>query len=308
MPQLWRIHIRPGGDEPNPAKSYAFCLRKEVIGVGWGVASDGPLTLEHYLELCGRLYPGTAKIGKRAVSLLHSMANGDLVWMRGTHGVYHLCMVVGPWTYRGSPEFEAVDIVNTVRVEIAEVGVEIHVPGNVISSFKSPQLIRHIDDDTALAVSTLIWNRVTGSHMSVECPHFDIFSLLSAKDCEDLISVYLQMQGWIIYAARRRSDTTAYEFVLRHRSNFKEAVVEVRTGRLTIDLGALPSSVDVVFAFQPNGQYIGKNPKAVLIGRDDLLNFISANPRLIPDVVSQWATEWRSWQGRSFEDRQPHHL
>lgn len=192
------------------------------------------------------------------------MANGDLVWMRGTHGVYHLCKVVGPWTYRGSPEYEAVDIVNTVRVEIAEVGVEIHVPGQVIASFKSPQIVQRINDDTALVASTLIWNRLTDSHIPVECPHFDMFSLISAKDCEDLISVYLQMQGWIIYAARRRSDTPAYEFVLRHKSNFKEAIVEVKTGRFTIDLGALPSSVDVVFAFQPNGQYVGKIRKRFL--------------------------------------------
>jgi hypothetical protein len=116
----------------------------------------------------------------------------------------------------------------------------------------------------------------------------DIFSLLSAEDCEDLISVYLQVQGWVVYPARRRADTLAYEFVLRHRSDLREAVVQVKTGWSAVDLDALPSSVDVAFVLQPNYQYSGNNRKASIIRREDVLDFIAANPHLIPDAVRDW--------------------
>jgi len=286
MTQLWRIHIRPGGGDP--ARSYAYCLRKEVIGVGWAIDNDEPLPLERYLELCGDRYPdGT---GNKTVRLLAGMATGDLAWMRNTQGVYHLCKVRGPWRYEASPEARAVDIVNTRHVEIAEVGVEIHVPGKVIASFIPARTVQRINGDIALAASILIWNKLTDDHLPVALPTSDIFALISPKDCEDLISVYLQTQGWIVYPARRRSDTLAYEFVLRHRSDFREAVVQVKTGHSVVDLGAVPSSVDVAFAFQPNEQYVGKNPKAVLIKRDDVIDFISTNPRLVPDAVSGWTT------------------
>lgn len=285
--QLWRIHIRPGSNG-SPARSYGFCLRKEVIGVGWPVDNDDPMPLERYLELCGEKYPdGT---GKSAVRLLASMAIGDLVWIRNTQGVYHLGKVRGPWKYEASSEARAVDILNTRHVDIAEVGVESHVPGRVIASFKSARTVQRINNDITLAASVLIWNKLTDDHLSVSLPSSDIFSLISTKDCEDLISVYLQTHGWVVYPAQRRSDTSAYEFVLRHRRDFREAIIQVKTGSSVVDLGALPSSVDVAFAFQPNGQYIGRNPKAVLITRDEILDFISANPRLVPDAVSEWTT------------------
>jgi hypothetical protein len=162
---------------------------------------------------------------------------------------------------------------------------------------RSPQGVYHLgkvkgpwEYRTALEVSERIWTRLTGGTVSPLSDDIDIFSLLSAKDCEDLISVYLQMQGWVVYPAQRRADTLAYEFVLRHRSDHREAVVQVKTGWSAVDLGTLPPSVDVAFAFQPNGQYTGKNPRALIIKREDVLGFVAANPRLVPDAVLAWSS------------------
>jgi hypothetical protein len=74
----------------------------------------------------------------------------------------------------------------------------------------------------------------------------------------------LQTRGWVVHPAQRQSDTLAYEFGLRNRQDFREAVVQVKTGWSAVDLSSLPSSVDVAFAFQPNGQYAGQNSKAVI--------------------------------------------
>ena len=306
--QLWRIHIRPGRANINPVKSYAFCLRKEVIGVAWGVESDDPQTLEHYVELYDNQYAD--ETGKRAVRLLADMARGDLVWIRSTQGIYHLCQVDGPWQYSGSHEFREVDIVNYGRVSIAEVGVEMHVPGKVIASFRAARTLQRIADEATLAVSTLIWNKLTDDHLPITASTPDIFSMISSKDCEDLIAVYLQMNGWIVYPTRRQSDMPAYEFVLRHKADYREAVVQVKTGFTPIDLGALPSSVGVAFAFQANEQYIGRNPKAVIIKRDDVLNFISNYARLVPDAVAHWMKfvsqldPWRTEDPHHFPIRQ----
>jgi len=218
------------------------------------------------------------------------MAFDDLVWMRSPQGVYHLCKVKGPWEYRTQPEYRKVDIVNIRPVQIVEVGVSIHVPGKVIACFRPARTVQRINDDTALFVSERIWTKGTGGVPSPPDREVDIFSLLSDKDCEDLISVYLQMKGWVVYPAQHRADTPAYEFVLRHRSDFQEAVVQVKTGWSTIDLGTLPSTMDIAFAFQPNGQYVGENPKASIIKREDVLDFIKSNPFLIPDAVRIWLT------------------
>jgi hypothetical protein len=291
MTELWRIHIRPGGGEVDTALSYALCLKEGVIGVGWQVEADGPLSLEEYLKLCADAYSESSwQSAKTAVGLLEQMSCGDLVWMRSPQGVYHLATVEGQWEYRARPEYQEVDVVNIRPVRIVEVGVSIHVPGKVIACFIPARAVQRINDDTALEVSERIWTRLTGGTVSPLGGDIDIFSLLSAKDCEDLISVYLQMQGWVVYPAQRRADTLAYEFVLRHRSDFREAVVQVKTGWSAVDLDALPSSVDVAFAFQPNGHYAGKNTRASIIKRKDVLDFVAANPRLVPDAVLAWSS------------------
>jgi hypothetical protein len=290
MTQLWRIHIRPGGGEVDPALSYELCLKENVIGVGWQVDRDGPIPLKQYLQLCEDAYPDTWSSAKSAVGLLSVMSQGDLVWMRSTRGVYHLCKITGSWEYRTTREYRDVDVVNVRSVDVAEVGVSMHVPGKVISCFIPSRTVQRIGDETALAVSQRIWKKLNGENVASLGSDVDILSLISAKDCEDLVSVYLQMQGWVVYPTQRRADTLAYEFGLRHRCDLREAVVQVKTGWAAVDLSSLPSSVDVAFAFQANDQWIGENPKAVVIERKQVLDFIAANPRLVPDAVSAWTT------------------
>jgi hypothetical protein len=300
MTELWRIHIRPGGGEVDTALSYALCLKEGVIGVGWQVDADGSFSLEQYLKLCADAYSDSSwPSAKTAVGLLEQMSSGDLVWMRSPQGVYHLAKVEGAWEYRAQPEYREVDVVNIRPVRIVEVGVSSHVPGKVINSFIPERVVQRIADDTALEVSARIWTKLTGGTLMSPRGNADIFSLLSAKDCEDLISVYLQIQGWIVYPAQRRPDTLAYEFSLRHRSDFREAVVQVKTGWSAVDLGALPSSVDIAFAFQPNDQFTGANPKASIITREEVLDFIAANPRLVPDAVLVWSGDIRIFVGAS---------
>lgn len=290
--QLWRIHIRPGGGQANPTLSYALCLRENVIGVGWQVEKDQdvPLIPDEYLRLGANFYGDEWGSGRSAVGLLLHMEVNDPVWMRSPQGIYHLCRVNGPWEYRDRPDNKDADIVNVRPVEIVQVGVETNVPGKVIACFRASRTIQRIRDDTALEASQRIWSKLTGGTIEPLSANHDIFSLISAKECEDLVYVYLQMQGWIVYPAQRQSDTLAYEFVLRHRDDFREAVVQVKTGWSPIDLGSLPSSVDVAFAFQPNNYCIGQNPKAIVIGRDEILRFISTHRKLVPSTISIWMT------------------
>jgi hypothetical protein len=290
MTQLWRIHIRPGGGRADPVLSYALCLDRKVIGVGWPVDKEAitPLSIDDYFKLGADAYGEEWASGKIAVGLLAKIESDDLVWMRSLQGVYHLCKVSGPWEYRDLAEYKDADIVNVRPVDIIEVGVSTHVPGKVIACFRPSRTVQRITDQTALGASQRIWAKLTGQVVAPRADSTDLFSLISSEDCEDVISIYLQVQGWIIYPAQRKGDTIAYEFVLRHRDDFREAVVQVKTGWSPVDLDTLPSSVDVAFAFQPNGQYSGRNSKAVIIHREEVLDFLQGNPGLIPPAVQFW--------------------
>jgi hypothetical protein len=286
--QLWRIHIRPSGDDP--VLSYGLCLKEKVIGVGWQIKHDSraPLSVDDYFRLGADTYGEEWGNGRSAVGLLAQMEGGDMVWMRSPQGVYHLCRITGPWEYRDEQKYQDADVVNIRPVDIIDVGISTHVPGKVIACFRPSRTVQRIHDSTALSYSERIWRKLVGEAVSPKSETDDLFSLISSQDCEDLISVYLQWLGWIVYPAQRQADTLAYEFGLRHRHDFREAVVQVKTGWSPVDLGTLPSSVDVAFVFQANGRYIGKHSKAVILGREEVLSFISANPRLVPSTVQIW--------------------
>jgi hypothetical protein len=185
----------------------------------------------------------------------------------------------------------AADIVNVRPAEIVEVGPEIDVPGKVISCFAPSRTLQRIRNDDALAASKLIWNKLSLLQYS-ECPaaEHDLFNLISPHDCEDLIYVYLQTKGWLVYPTKRSHDTLAYEFVLRHRKDYRTAVVQVKTGHATIDLNRLPKSksVQVVFAFQPNERFKGSNSKVTVVSRAEIMRFVKNNQRLLPLSVSVW--------------------
>ena len=210
--------------------------------------------------------------------------------MRSPENIYHLCRVVGPWRYINHQNNVDADIVNVRPVEIVEVGPELDVPGSVIACFVPSRTLQRIKNENALDLSKLIWNRL--AHHQYECPTVthDLFDLISAKDCEDLIYVYLQAKGWLVYPSRCNPDTLAYEFALKHRKDHRVAVVQVKTGNAKIDLNRLPKSktIDIAFAFQPNNRYRGSNPKAVIITDLQIRKFVKKNPELLPLSVSVW--------------------
>ena len=47
--RVYRLHIRPGGGLGDPRFSFAYCLKENVLGVGWGLpARSRALTWEAY--------------------------------------------------------------------------------------------------------------------------------------------------------------------------------------------------------------------------------------------------------------------
>lgn len=284
-PTVWRLHVRPSGGHGDVRRSYAFCLAESVVGMGWAVAPGSAATAADYLDACVATH---GRGQDENVRRLMSMKEGDLVWMRSPRGVYHLARITGPWAYRGTPEHRDADIVNLRPATILAVGTEDRVPGKVVANFRGQRTLQRVLDNTAVSYSLALWDRLNGLDPAAGSAERDPFSLFSDGDVEDLLYVYLQTQGWLVCPARRRHDTLAYEYVLRHRDDGREAVLQVKTGGTPVDLGSLPDEVGVAFAFQPNGLIRGANSRAEVISRADVLAFARRRPDLLPGTVQAW--------------------
>jgi hypothetical protein len=233
-PTIWRLHIRPGGDEVRGRilweKSLRLCQKQGVLGVGWGVNTTKrrSLTWPEYERHAKRQY---GKVSSSVSLLANEVSDGDLIWVRDIFGVYFLGRVIGPWRYIGNAENYEADILNLRAVRLKRVGVESHVPGKVIASFRPSRTLQRIDDATVVNYSQYLFNKLTRTKIyKIKPLQRQIFSLLNDRDCEDVIFVYLQTRGYVAYPSQRMRDTQSYEYVLVHRRLGYEAIVQVKTG------------------------------------------------------------------------------
>lgn len=140
--------------------------------------------------------------------------------------------------------------------------------------------------DSALLLSKQIFNRLTkgAPPYPVAAKDLDVFALMSAEDCEDLVGLYLQAQlGYSVIPSTCRRDTPGYEFVLIHRETGEEAVVQVKNGAVDLATGGLRSPGRHVFLFTSRGEYLGPHHEDVTcLSRGDLLSFAASHRARLP--------------------------
>lgn len=255
MGQIWRLHLRPYGGKGDPALAVDLCLRESVLGMGWGVEA-GPsesLSWEQYQER------SKAKFQKLDgnVRRWHEQVNiGDLVWTRTRKAEYILARVTGEWRYDPSSEFVDADTVNMRPVDIIEMGNESNVPGKVVAAFRPRRTLQRINGVSG--ISKYLWDRDSddsGPKYGDYGGGTSIFDILSAQDVEDVISIMLQMKGFLCAPTRRQADTMAYEYLMRSRDGKRNVAVQVKTGNSIARADSFPSDVKEIVLFSAKGKY-----------------------------------------------------
>jgi len=190
---LFRIHIRPKGGNPDMHATFQHCLDHGVLGVGWRV--DGLANTQDWAE-----YELVANSVHDSIAQPRYIAThvcpGALVWTRDPDARYYLARVQSGWEYWTSPEAAAmdIDIANIFRCEdFCEVDLD-QVPGTVVSSFGlRGKSMQRIADRSALVYSQALWNGWAVERVyDVDRTQFpDIFAMLDPEETEDLVFMYL---------------------------------------------------------------------------------------------------------------------
>lgn len=289
LPTVWRIHIKTcaeAGIDPRQ-----FCLDQSCLGVGWPVGHSETLEWPEYEAQAKGAYRND-KSWKPALTAVRSrMQDNDLCWTRDTKGIYYLGRIAGPWKYVARPENLRADIVNIRTCEWVKVGLVDSVPGKVVSSFRPNRTVQVVDDETVRVFSAYFYNRNTSSEFQYSLPEVppDIFALLSAEDCEDLVGLYMQANGYFLIASSCKLATMAYEFVMRHRESGEWAVAQVKNGFEDISIEEYGGFQGRVFLFTSNGRYTGSPASNVrCLSRDEIKAFIQANEPILPSRVLVW--------------------
>jgi len=259
--------------------------------MGWAVhfPDQRLLTWEEYEALATDVHGGGDL--SRVRFLRSNVRKDDLIWTRDTRGRYFLARVTSPWEYFETQDSLDADIVNVVRCRILEVTAVDDIPGKVVACFRPSRTIQRIADSVAVTYTRFLWNKLSGQD-DYPLPllvGLSLFSLLDAETVEDVIFIYLQLQGWLVVPHSRKVDTMGFEFVLINRETKERATVQVKTGNTPLDRSDW-KNLGTVFLFQASGIYNGEEiPKVVCLLPESILRFVMDNLPLMPAVVQRWS-------------------
>tara|TARA_B100000315_G_scaffold239549_1_gene258438 strand:- start:2020 stop:2916 length:897 start_codon:yes stop_codon:yes gene_type:complete len=288
MTAIWRLNIKTAskaGVDPR-----RFCLDKGVLGVGWRVDEHETLDWDSYYQLANaRYYPEDKGWWPAVNAVYNRMSVNDLCWTRDRDGQYYLGRIASEWRYDGSPDHVEADIINARDCEWFRVGTVDSVPGKVVNSFIPARTVQTVADDSVAYYSQLLFNKLSGNVVyGPDRTDVSLFSLASAEDCEDIVGAYLQEQGYRLIPSSCKSDTVAYEFVLKHRDSGRRAVVQVKQG-VPIDLAKYESLDCDVFLFTTQGRYVGTPSKNIhCLSVEEMIAFALANQALLSDRLKNW--------------------
>lgn len=283
---LFRVHIRPQGGTADSKESFAYCLKEQLLGVGWRTESNQNTTVwEEYLSEATLIHNdlNVCKYIKKWVS------PNDLVWTRDTEGNYYLAKVLSGWEYWISQEAKEkdIDIANIFRCEIKKVDID-DVPGKVVACFRPARTLQEIADSVAMEYSKALWNRLsnTDCYEIDKTKISDVFTMLDDEETEDLVFLYLQTQGWYVLPNSRKADTMSFEYLCINPKTGEIVGTQVKTGTSSINKDSYQASSCRVFLFQPNDCYEGSNHhNVIVIKRDTMLEFIAENKQWLPRVI-----------------------
>jgi len=288
---VYRIHIRPKGGLTKSSDSFAYCLKEEVLGLGWQTKTqNNNASWDEYETEAREIYDGSRKIS-RVRYLKNNIKTNDLIWTRDTDGQYYLAKIKSEWEYYSNPKAQAVDIVNIVRCKLVKVPLVDDVPGKVIASFRAPRTIQAIRDETVSDYSKYLWNKLDGTDFySLSKEKFkNVFSFLGSEETEDVIFVYLQVQGWVAIPNSRKKDTMGYEFYLVNKKTKERAIVQVKTGHAALTPKDCECWNEKGVLFQSNENYKGNSDgNVVCIKRKNIELFMRENRELLPSSIIHW--------------------
>ena len=258
---VFRLHIRPGGGLANARISFAYCLDKQVLGMGWQTHSDK--VISSWEEYVAEATKHSEELDLSRVRFLKDRVKpDDLVWTRSPAGEYYLAKVLSGWEYLASKEAQDADIVNVVRCRILPVPRIDQVPGKIVACFRATRTIQSVKDEHARRYTAQLWNKLSSSadYAVEQAGRGSIFSFLRyRRDGRHHLSLFTD-ERLARHSPHAQSRYDALRVLLHPPRNeaARHRAGENRDARLrTADWVGRPEQV---FLFQSKGLYEGVVP------------------------------------------------
>lgn len=287
QPRVWRLKTKP----PCISKTKRQLLinkmlNESFVGTGWPIANllTNNLTRESSI---GLLQSENLKSHHVAVRFINQTRKGDLIWIVGLDGHYHLAEVKGGYRYQASTIDWEKELSHQFPCHWRLTGLpSSEVPSGVINALLQGQAYCRIRNESAIGCTQILASGIPFEAKNCE----DFLDLVDHVALEDLVGLYLQteLNGLLLPSSAKRSNA-AYEFVIVSRTESKMAIVQVKSGNSSIDQ-ALESQNAECYLFALNGGYPAELKNNKIISNESLVEFAYSNRKILPKTITCWMT------------------
>jgi len=291
----WKLTIKP--ESSKEYDSFDICEKKSLLGVGWSIAytekqaSNIDEAKELVKEKFGK-WPSAIKY------LLEDVKEGDHVWIH-QKGKYYLCKAKDEILFGKSihKDFLSYDLGHARKAEWIKIPEE-YVSGTIQRGTIAQRMIQKISiSEKEQEVHNKIFNELSRnsewqpvidedelssriSKIQVD----DLFPLMSPKDdFEDVISAYLQSQGWVLIKSTCFRSKPEFEFSMLNKKN-KVCRVQVKSGKhpnclRPSDYSQFVSNKNIIFLFSTHkNPYPGESINGIYtITHNEIYDWVAKN-------------------------------
>ena len=171
------------------------------------------------------------------------------------------------------------------------IGTADKVPGTVLRRFIGGPTVQPINDPTTVTVSQLLYNRESGREVYKvsKIEGADLYQLLSPRDLENLVALYLQSkEGYMMVPRTADYSAPKYKVALIHRDG-RRAVLQVKSGKVNLqadDYAEVADKVDELFLFTSEGIYEGEPGSGIrFLDSETIKTFANSHYHLMPNPI-----------------------
>lgn len=109
-----------------------FCIENSIIGVGWGLKSETPQTIDEYEQIrnINNEYAGNSSL-TATINAIKDLSNGGYIWTKDYNDNYYLCFTNGEYEYcAGQEKYDKLGIAQYLKCKFYKINVEL-VPKNI---------------------------------------------------------------------------------------------------------------------------------------------------------------------------------
>jgi len=239
----WKLSIKP--DSKKGFDAFSKCKEKSLLGLGWHHAyvSKKPSNLAEAKKLVKSKWK---KWPYQLKYLLEDMKVGDHVWIH-QNGKYYLCKPTDECILYADmidPNYDSYDL-GHARKATWVVVPDKFVTGAIQRGTIAPRTIQKIKNitDKEVEFNEHIFNQLQEDpswEPKISRPELEkslkmitpqaLFSLMSPDDVEDVVSAYMQDNGWVVIKSTCFRSKPKFEFCMLNKNAYN-AHIQVKSGK-----------------------------------------------------------------------------